>query len=258
MAELHNERPESERLRMQLQDASVETDAEFANLQALAEEYLKQADVPDVDADAAWEQVLRLAEPEPPRIRVHSHRAFCAAVAAAVAAGLLFALSAVALAVPSIRETVGRWSDEIFISRASEEMPELQWEVESDGDSLDAALAAIGSARATVPQWFPADMAVGAVRTETNAVGQRVTAELEGAMCSGSLSVTRYEQIHMQAGQSSGEGLQYTVNGIVYQIYAEESQTLVLWNTDNCNCCIELSGSVSTDELLRMLDSIGA
>lgn len=257
MAELHNERPESERLRAQLQAVEVETDAEFANLQALAEEYLAQEDVPDVDADAAWEQVLRLAEPEP-HGRVHSHRAFCAAVAAAVAAGLLFALSAVALAVPSIRETVGRWSDEIFISRASEEMPELQWEVESDGDSLDAALAAIGSARATVPQWFPADMAVGAVRTETNAVGQRVTAELEGAMCSGSLSVTRYEQIHMQAGQSSGEGLQYTVNGIVYQIYAEESQTLVLWNTDNCNCCIELSGSVSTDELLRMLDSIGA
>lgn len=257
MAELHNERPESERLRAQLQAVEVETDAEFANLQALAEEYLAQADVPDVDADAAWEQVLRLAEPEP-HGRVHSHRAFCAAVAAAVAAGVLFALSAVALAVPSIRETVGRWSDEIFISRASEEMPELQWEVESDGESLDAALAAIGSARATVPQWFPADMAVGAVRTETNAVGQRVTAELEGAMCSGSLSVTRYEQIHMQAGQSSGEGLQYTVNGIVYQIYAEESQTLVLWNTDNCNCCIELSGSVSTDELLRMLDSIGA
>ena len=213
--------------------------------------------MPDVDADAAWEQVLRLAEPEP-HGRVHSHRAFCAAVAAAVSAGLLFAMSAVALAVPSIRETVGRWSDEIFISRASEEMPELQWEVESDGDSLDAALAAIGSARATVPQWFPADMAVGAVRTETNDAGRRVTAELEGAACSGSLSVTRYEQIHMQAGQGSGEGLQYTVNGIVYQIYAEESQTLVLWNTDNCNCCIELSGSVSTDELLRMLDSIGA
>ena len=84
MAELHDERPESERLRMQLQDASVETDAEFANLQALAEEYLKQADVPDVDADAAWEQVLRLAEPEPPHGRVHSHRAFFAAVAAAV------------------------------------------------------------------------------------------------------------------------------------------------------------------------------
>lgn len=257
MAELHNERPESERLRAQLQAVEVETDAEFANLQALAEDYLAQADVPDVDADAAWEQVLRLAEPEP-RGRVHSHRAFCAAVAAAVAAGLLFAMSAVALAVPSIRETVGRWSDEIFISRASEEMPELQWEVESDGDSLDAALAAIGSARATVPQWFPADMAVGAVRTETNEAGRRVTAELEGAACSGSLSVTRYEQIHMQAGQGSGEGLQYTVNGIVYQIYAEESQTLVLWNTDNCNCCIELSGSVSTDELLRMLDSIGA
>lgn len=257
MAELHNERPESERLRAQLQAVEVETDAEFANLQALAEDYLAQADVPDVDADAAWEQVLRLAEPEP-RGRVHSHRAFCAAVAAAVAAGLLFAMSAVALAVPSIRETVGRWSDEIFISRASEEMPELQWEVESDGDSLDAALAAIGSARATVPQWFPADMAVGAVRTETNEAGRRVTAELEGAACSGSLSVTRYEQIHMQAGQGSGEGLQYTVNGIVYQIYAEESQTLVLWNTDNCNCCIELSGSVSTDELLQMLDSIGA
>lgn len=257
MAELHNERPESERLRAQLQAVEVETDAEFANLQALAEEYLAQADVPDVDADAAWEQVLRLAEPEP-HGRVHSHRAFCAAVAAAVSAGLLFAMSAVALAVPSIRETVGRWSDEIFISRASEEMPELQWEVESDGDSLDAALAAIGSARATVPQWFPADMAVGAVRTETNEAGRRVTAELEGAACSGSLSVTRYEQIHMQAGQGSGEGLQYTVNGIVYQIYAEESQTLVLWNTDNCNCCIELSGSVSTDELLRMLDSIGA
>ena len=257
MAELHNERPESERLRAQLQAVEVETDAEFANLQALAEEYLAQADVPDVDAEAAWEQVLRLAEPEP-HGRVHSHRAFCAAVAAAVSAGLLFAMSAVALAVPSIRETVGRWSDEIFISRASEEMPELQWEVESDGDSLDAALAAIGSARATVPQWFPADMAVGAVRTETNEAGRRVTAELEGAACSGSLSVTRYEQIHMQAGQGSGEGLQYTVNGIVYQIYAEESQTLVLWNTDNCNCCIELSGSVSTDELLRMLDSIGA
>lgn len=257
MAELHDERPESERLRAQLQAVEVETDAEFANLQALAEEYLAQADVPDVDADAAWEQVLRLAEPEP-HGRVHSHRAFCAAVAAAVSAGLLFAMSAVALAVPSIRETVGRWSDEIFISRASEEMPELQWEVESDGDSLDAALAAIGSARATVPQWFPADMAVGAVRTETNEAGRRVTAELEGAACSGSLSVTRYEQIHMQAGQGSGEGLQYTVNGIVYQIYAEESQTLVLWNTDNCNCCIELSGSVSTDELLRMLDSIGA
>ena len=257
MAELHNERPESERLRAQLQAVEVETDAEFANLQALAEEYLAQADVPDVDADAAWEQVLRLAEPEP-HGRVHSHRAFCAAVAAAVSAGLLFAMSAVALAVPSIRETVGRWSDEIFISRASEEMPELQWEVESDGDSLVAALAAIGSARATVPQWFPADMAVGAVRTETNEAGRRVTAELEGAACSGSLSVTRYEQIHMQAGQGSGEGLQYTVNGIVYQIYAEESQTLVLWNTDNCNCCIELSGSVSTDELLRMLDSIGA
>lgn len=29
MAELHDERPESERLRMQLQDASVETDAEL-------------------------------------------------------------------------------------------------------------------------------------------------------------------------------------------------------------------------------------
>ena len=32
MAELHNERPESERLRAQLQAVEVETDAEFANL----------------------------------------------------------------------------------------------------------------------------------------------------------------------------------------------------------------------------------
>lgn len=256
MAELHNEHPEPERLRAQLQAMEVESDADFEQLQALAEAYLALPDVPDVDADAAWEQVLRLTEPERLRVRVHSHRAFCAAVAAAVAAGLLFALSAVALAVPSIREAVGRWSDEVFLSSASEETPELRWELESEGVSLAEALETAGIPASTVPRWFPADLAVGDVREETNAVGRRVTAELLGPACSGNLCVTRYDQIHVQAGAASNEDLRYTVNGTVYRIYIEAERTLVCWDADNCNCEVELSGSVSMDALLRMIDSI--
>ena len=253
MAELHDERPESERLRMQLQDASVETDAEFANLQALAEEYLKQADVPDVDADAAWEQVLRLAEPEPPHGHVHSHRAFFAAVAAAVMAGLLFAAAMIALAVPSARETVGRWSDEVFLSDAEAE-PTSSTAGSSVGGELDAALSAAGIPESVVPRWFPNDCTPETVACEVWETGGEVTAALSNG--GGSMTVTSGEQRNMQAALPAGGALQYTTGGVCYWIDSNADRTLVCWNTGQCFCRIELTGAPSVSDIQKMIDSI--
>lgn len=248
MAELHNEHTESERLRVQLQAVLVESDAEFDRLQALAEAYLAQADVPDVDADAAWAQVLRLSEPEPPRVRVHSHRAFCAAVAAAVVAGLLFALSVVALAVPSVRETVGRWTDEVFLSGAEVTPPP------DTGGALDTALSAAGITESVVPRWFPNGAAPETVTCNVRAGGSEITAVLSNG--GGSMTIARGESGDAQAACPAAGALQYTAGGVCYSIASDAERTLVFWNTGQCFCRIELVGALSVGDVQKMIDSI--
>ena len=253
MAELHNEHPESERLRAQLQAMEVESDADFEQLQALAEAYLAQPNVPDVDADAAWEQVLRLTEPERLRVRVHSHRAFCAAVAAAVAAGLLFALSAVALAMPSIREAVGRWSDEVFLSSA-EAVPTTSAVARDVADELNAALSAAGITEVVVPHWFPNDVAPEAVICEMREFGSEITTVLSNG--GGNMTISRSEQDNMQAAGPAVNALQYTVGGVHYSITTYVGHTLVYWYTDQCFCRIELVDALSVSDIQKMMDSI--
>lgn len=253
MAEFPNERMEAERLREQLLAASVETDAEFETLQALAEDYLKQADAPDVDVDAAWEQVLRLAEPDAPRVRVHSHRTFCAAVAAAVAAGLLFALSAVALAVPSLRETVGRWSDEVLLSVAEETPTPDTSEPFVDGE-LDVALSAAGIPDLVVPRWFPNDCTPETVAGEVWETGGEVTVALSNG--GGSMTITSGGQRNMQSALPAVGALQYQTGGVCYWIDSDADRTLICWNAGQCFCRIELTGALSVSDIQKMIDSI--
>lgn len=253
MAELHDEHMESERLRARLQVVSVESDTDFEQLQALAEAYLAQPDVPDVDTDAAWERMLCLTEPEPPHVRVHSHRAFCAAVAAAVAAGLLFVLAAVALAMPAIRETVGRWSDEIFLSDVAS-VPPPDAAAPSVSDDLDAALSAAGVTELVVPHWFPNGATLEMVTYEVCENGSEVTAALSNG--EGSMTISRGELGNMQAADPAVSALQYTVGGVRYSISTDTEHTLVYWNTDQCFCRIELVGALSVSDIQKMIDSI--
>lgn len=102
----------------------------------------------------------------------------------------------IALAVPSARETVGRWSDEVFLSDAEAE-PTPSTAGPSVGGELDAALSAAGIPESVVPRWFPNDCAPETVACEVWETGGEVTAALSNG--GGSMIITSGEQSNMQA-----------------------------------------------------------
>lgn len=278
-----------ERLRELIRGAFLE-DGDSGYLDALAAEYLSRPDAPAVDADAAWRnfqevlnggefkygtvgvsedntQTERVLRPRrAPSRRAHGYRHIRRAFAAAAAVVLLFGIATAAGAFPAVSNAIARWTETIFtferdpaaVNTGGHAAPSLDGEYKD----LRSALEANGITAPLAPRRIPDGYELDSVEVVKNELwADYVCAYTDADGLSIIVHIMDYYGGKTDASASfyekdGGEVAAYDAYGVTHYIMSNSSRLKAVWAYDSFECSISGPDDISTESLIKMIDSI--
>jgi len=210
----------------------------------------------DIEIDEA--PPLRMTKP----VRVRQRRIFRVAYIARALVLLVFATTITAVALGyDIWGGVAQWGSDTFGFRVVESVglqsiqtDELDSSKQYDG--LKASLKSHGITEQIAPTWFPERFELEDIKifsTMTNKLSILATYVCEECYINIVVSLL-YSEPYSNLEKDEGEVLIYESGGVDHYIMTNNGQNVAAWVNGNLEC--KITGDVSRDELIKIVDSI--
>ena len=256
---------DSDELHALLRRDSLEKDTDVEKVLYILRLLEKRGETEPVDVDAAWkdfrENYLPGAVPEDSAAtsRRPLRRVFL--TAAVIAAFLLFATIVAAALGVDVWGHVARWTSETFHFSMEEAEPVVPADVvygedEREFADMQTALDAYGVTEKLVPAWMPEGYELTEMHVAVMPNGNTWHALYTRGEDNLIVSVRRMNEGFGGATyeKDDGEVTVYEMGGVEHYLMTNLDYELAVWTVDDFECSI--TGSISRDELIRMVDSI--
>lgn len=257
-------------------DDEVDTD----KLSALTESYFNRQNTPTVDVNAALQNfknvqaggdfisAVKIPEAQTPEqngsrtTARRSHRPkFRRLMVAALVVVAMLSLTAVASAIPAVRQAIARWTDEVFVFEKQPD-PIIQTGENAVYYDLQESLTDKEVLEKLAPQWVPDGFSIHEVKVQDGALGTHFVATyLDEGDRYLMVSIIKYPEDYngefsVYYEKDETEVIEHKVNGITHYILTDVGSICAVWSFDDYECSISMSDYYTTDDLLRVVDSI--
>ncbi len=158
----------------------------------------------------------------------------------------------------SLWDIIAKWTQETFHfgSFGEDDMADVPTpDIENPCASLQEALDKYGITLNLVPTWLPDGYVENSIDVQENMIQRRVFASYQNGDNEIVIRITDYlEGDPTQVEQSDSLLEVYLSNNSEYYIFSNYEELKAVWISENCECCI--LGSISITEMKEIIDSI--
>lgn len=150
-----------------------------------------------------------------------------------------------------------RWTQETFnfSNSVQESVPAPQVDSDLEEGALDVLLKEYGISLAVIPTWIPEGYELEDVTVDETPLRKEVLVMYRKDEVALKILINSYIEADPEQIEKSDTPYEvYEAQGVRYYMFIDDDNLKVAWTNKNCECYI--SGSITTEEIKAMIDSI--